>query len=75
MTTYATLSNMRQAAKRKDVRVRAISLAYPGHVCSADPADYFWMTDSDCLEDPDGNPLVLAHYVTNIYDALTEEQL
>lgn len=74
MSTQANLKNMRAIV---DLGVPGVIAVSPdtGEKYSADPADYFYLSDAETLEDERGNPMLLAVQHTRWIDALTGEEL
>jgi len=65
MTTYATLANMQRYYSGTDV------FAYSpdtGEECSANPADYFFLTFEDALKDENGEDMILVRRLTQLVD-------
>jgi hypothetical protein len=63
MMVKATLANMRKHVSVPDVMAWSPAT---GEQCSANPGDYFWMSDDDCLTDSQGDEMVLAFASTDI---------
>lgn len=74
--TLATPANMREVESHQYPNARRHVFAYSptsGEEYSATAEDYWNLPDDEPLRDANGEPMILAHRVTSIVDALTGE--